>query len=223
MTSISQDVLLRTNSKFLERLTYEIKPQFIDGRKRYKCTTTCSKCHRTEESEWTQSGNTPELVAKLWHKRGWDFSVMNYNRVVCPTCKTTRRMDRMKHSHLIEQPNSVPGPMPKSKTDTSTIALSMANRRLSNEERMQVRRLLDQHFDDKDGVYLAGYDDKKIGAELAVPWALVAELRETAYGPIREDPVIAKLKQEFDSLRDDLDTLRAKVGNALKRLEEHSK
>jgi hypothetical protein len=99
----------------------------------------------------------------------------------------------------------------------------MANRRLSNEERMQVRRLLDQHFDDKDGVYLAGYDDKKIGAELAVPWALVAELRETAYGPIREDPVIAKLKQEFDSLRDDLDTLRAKVGNALKRLEEHSK
>jgi hypothetical protein len=74
-------------------------------------------------------------------------------------------------------------------------------RSLTTDEKMKVRNLLDNKFDDKEGRYLEDYSDQRIGAECDVPWASVAAFREFAYGPIREDPRIAGLRQEFADLR----------------------
>lgn len=68
-------------------------------------------------------------------------------------------------------------------------------------EKAKVRLLLDHHFDDAAGRYLDGYSDQRIGEETEIPWASVKLLREAAYGPLREDPVILEIRGELKSLR----------------------
>lgn len=84
-------------------------------------------------------------------------------------------------------------------------------RKLNADERLQVRGLLDKHFDDSKGEYLDDVSDAKIGEMVNVPWALVSAIREAAYGPIRVDPEFTALTKRVDVL----DALLAELKTAV--------
>jgi len=93
-------------------------------------------------------------------------------------------------------------------------------REATSDEKRRTRALLDKHFDDGTGRYLDGYTDQKVGAELSIPVAIVAQIRQVGYGDwIQEDPEITALRSYMAALKSDLDALSEKHGAAAKRLE----
>lgn len=86
-------------------------------------------------------------------------------------------------------------------------------RQLDKPQRQKVRSLVDDHFDDERGCYAIGWSDQRIGKEVGVPWALVTQLREAAYGPILIDP-------EVDALRNAISALAERIKKCEDRLEE---
>jgi len=84
-------------------------------------------------------------------------------------------------------------------------------RTLTADEKSRVRRLLDEHFDDAAGTYLDDYSDQRIGTEIDVPWAAVATMRETAYGPIRENPLVAQIRSDIAEARRRIDEAERKL------------
>lgn len=89
----------------------------------------------------------------------------------------------------------------------------------TQQERIKVRQILDQHFDDEAGYWLNGYSDQKAGEEIGVPWAMVTRIREAAYGPIRLDADTAALKTELAQIGRELAALTEKHQAAMKRLD----
>jgi hypothetical protein len=97
-------------------------------------------------------------------------------------------------------------------------------------QRLKIRDLLDNHFDDKAGAYLDNYSDEKIGAEVGIGHAAVTMIREAAYGPIRVDPELAALRAELKGLTqaiergekglNDLKSLAAGISNRLQVIEQ---
>lgn len=72
-------------------------------------------------------------------------------------------------------------------------------------QKSRIRQKLDGLFDDEKGCYLEGYSDQKIGKELDLPSALVGQVRETAYGPIRVDPALANMAREIEAAQSRVD------------------
>lgn len=60
-------------------------------------------------------------------------------------------------------------------------------RPLSQEERIKIREMLDIFFDEEKGIYKNNFSDQSIGEKLNIPWKHVFNMREIAYGPIREE------------------------------------
>lgn len=75
----------------------------------------------------------------------------------------------------------------------------------------RVRKLLDENFDDEHGRYTHNYSDQRIGEEVGVPWAAVAAMREAAYGPLRADPRLDKLGQDFIDIKAKIASLETRV------------
>lgn len=87
----------------------------------------------------------------------------------------------------------------------------------SSDARMLIRQKLDTHFDDKAGVFLAGMSDEKIATELGFPRKWVSDIREAAYGSLRENPIVSQLKSEIDGLRTEIADQAGKYADFMER------
>ena len=164
--------------------------------------------------------HNPEMIVKYFQHKGWDCS-LRAKRVKCPECdgRTPKHKGweptNPQENHMakaVSPPITAPavtGFHPEGGANAfesahNTVLVPPA-RRLTGEERRAVRDLLDRHFDDNTGRYIDGYSDERIGAELNLPWKLVTELRELAYGPLRGD-------SELDEIRSMICAIRSEVG-----------
>lgn len=80
-------------------------------------------------------------------------------------------------------------------------------RALTSDEKHRIRNLLDTNFDDAKGRYLSDYTDQKIGDEVNVPWVFVQQIRDLAYGPLKEDQRVTALRVELTQVREKLSQL----------------
>lgn len=78
---------------------------------------------------------------------------------------------------------------------------------ISSDQRAKVRMALEESFDDATGRYLDGASDAVIAERLKVPRVVVEQLREVAYGPIREDPEVTAIKAQLAALSGQIDAL----------------
>ena len=85
------------------------------------------------------------------------------------------------------------------------------HRNPSPSDKTRIRQYLDGHFDDSNGCYLDGASDQSGGQELGVPWAWVQDLREVAYGPLRENPVLTSLRHDVTTVAADIAALSKKI------------
>jgi hypothetical protein len=112
---------------------------------------------------------------------------------------------------MLQQPSTVV-PIRKEVTTMNTAAPAKpANPvlpALTVEQKAQARNLLDRHFNDATGQYSVGESDQTIAAKVGVPWAMIASLREAAYGPLRGDP-------EIDTLRAMIKAEKASISAAV--------
>jgi len=95
----------------------------------------------------------------------------------------------------------------------------------TSDQRVAIRAALDKHFDDKQGIYLDGQSDEKIASELDFPRKWVSDIRDAAYGPIRENPAVTQLKAEIEAVRSEINAdaihrtdFEARIGRKLAEL-----
>ena len=92
-----------------------------------------------------------------------------------------------------------------------TKTVEKSTRPLTSNEKSKIRSLLDLHFDDEKGAYIDNYSDQRIGKELDIPWASVTQIREAAYGPIREDERFMKLRNDLTNAENVLAELKRRL------------
>lgn len=76
---------------------------------------------------------------------------------------------------------------------------------LTSDQRVQIRNLLDKHFDDSVGYYLDGYSDRRIADEIDVPRVHIEQIREAAYGPLRVNPAVTQMQNDISILRREIE------------------
>lgn len=179
--------------------------QMIEGRRITVLRATCTSCGAHIDER--QPGDMrPQLTAKRLTRRGWDLK-LGHARVLCPSC-----------CHK-PKPRKEP---PVSKTPDLKIVSTP--KPATPDQKAAIRRLLDSNFDDARGCYLSGYSDQRIGEELQLPWSMVREIRELAYGPIKEDPDLAAIRQQIVSLQEfaktEVAALQARIDGQIERLNQ---
>jgi len=219
--------------------SYDTATEFTDGAYHTFVTAHCIECGEAGVLHWNTGGNHPDFVARKYRGMGWHFDAYKPKKCVCPACVAGRKPaphmadagGLFKDSHYENVTQEEPDDMAKSNsytppvTDTAVLRAAVAhmeaddyNRTLTSHEKAKVRGVLDSHFDDQIGRYIDNYDDQRVGKETNLPWALVAEYRELAYGPLKADPIVEAVKaeavvlrQEFTELSHAMDALRDRI------------
>lgn len=195
-----------------------------DGTRRGTVELTCRICGTI--GQWAFADKpSPQHASKHFCRLGWQINERK-RQAVCPACIRV-----VKTNVAAIAPGLVAPLTLKTETDTMTSTTTSTPRELTINQKAAVRLLLDKHFDDAAGQYLDGYTDQKIGAEASVPWASVKQLRELAYGPLREPAELEKLRADVkafpDLVRRDVDVLRtvllSSAGDLERRINELSK
>jgi len=81
-------------------------------------------------------------------------------------------------------------------------------------EKRAIRAALDANFDEDKGAYLTGWSDQRVGETCNLPWRMVEKLRESAYGPLRVDPVIVAVQAELAALKASNEKLLGELAKA---------
>jgi hypothetical protein len=195
--------------------SYEVRTQFDQESGRYitLVRTWCIECGEAYDLRWDTGGNHPDFIAKKFKQIGWQFDAYKPRKCVCAICLGARH-NRSLSEELMPKSNSTAYTPPTTDTAMVTVtnqAADLARRDMTAAQKHRVRTILDMQFDDEKGRYLEGYDDKRVGEEAGVPWAVVVEIRELAYGPLKDDPVIVQYKADVTSLRQEFTALTQRV------------
>lgn len=178
---------------------------------------TCGSCAHTEDIPWERNNN-PAAIAQHFERRGWRFDAVRIAKCLCPVC--VGEQAPVAATKPAPQPAPVPRPAPEAppmQLRPTPAPLTAATLDATPDQKRRVRDLLDQYFDDATGCYLpdqAGryYSDQRVAAELGLPWALVAKIREQAYGPLRTDPEVVALHKDLEAARSEQALLEARIG-----------
>lgn len=181
---------------------YTIVSAMADGRRRYSARMVCRCCGAHHDLALANNARSPNFVADKARQLGWDARPDRPAAWRCAACVSAtpkpdpdeplRKVLPMKPQPVTPKPATV--------------------REATPEEKRRVREKLDGYFDEAKGMYLDGYSDQRVGKELDLPWAMVAKLREAAYGPIRADP-------EIEGIKAGIATLTAEAAKLATRLE----
>lgn len=210
--------------------------QVIGGHRRH-LSLTCSMCAKTDTFEiggnsgsGADDANIAQRARTQAERIGWAVDLFRQKRCICPQCRVEAVADAILAMNA-EQPTETPtegqgDPMRTPTADvpkTPTVEEASATivRQLDHSQKARVRLLLDSHFDDAKGAYELNWSDQRIGKEVDVPWSLVAQLRELAYGAIRSDPMADRLREDLNELGDVVHGLQTRIGDGLQDLAKY--
>lgn len=174
-------------------------------------------------------GDKPEWIRKLFERRGWEVDQHNQSRCVCPTCIKGRRARResvkiIKHEPVVAAARVLPAEPVKRLVEELKMP-PVDIRSIPAADKTKMRQILDSHFDDAAGIYIDGYSDAKVAAELNLPRATVFAYREATYGPLKRDPELDEflagldeVKKKMADLQSDIAKLDVKAAACIKRL-----
>lgn len=176
------------NGKPPEAWSYDFKVRMDAGQARTFVEFTCIECLEILEVPYA-GHKPPEFFMNKARNAGWTVHETKATKNRCGECVHPNGVTMQK-----------PGPI--------ALVPQQPARKLNADERLQVRSLLDKHFDDGAGEYLDDMSDAKLGELVGVPWALVAAIREAAYGPIRVDPELTALTKRVTAMEAGLADLK---------------
>jgi hypothetical protein len=176
-------------------LAYSFRNTNRGGGRSQDAVAVCATagCNQEVGVTWNKQNN-PRSIAEKIRREGWEIDPNHQGKNACPSCIANRRTRRAGESIKTPQGEK------DMKTAVNGEATALAVRELTHDERFNVRCGLDEHFDDKAGAYLNGYSDQRLGADLSLPWAAVAKLREAAYGPLKSNTELAAIGSDLRNL-----------------------
>lgn len=215
---------------------YDLVNTSHDGERRTVARFVCFKCSANMLDLSVQTGArlNPSLLVQRAERRGWSADPVRRARVVCPDCKGSHgSTDVDAELHKFEAKMAIPAPVLMEQSSAAVVPV----RDPTADQRAEIRRLLEAHFDEGLGAYLGEYSDQRIAEETNVPRVVVERLRDAAYGPIRMSAAMVAARKELDELKakasalqddalqwmqsfcDELDKLRARVSEVRASIE----
>jgi transposase-like protein len=170
-----------------------------EGRRQRVARFTCGECGKVIDVTCNRHGAGPVGPTHKIRHLGWIADPDRHARETrCPDCAKPK-------PHKKEKPVKV---------ETEI--------KISTPQRVQIRNLLDKHFDDAVGMYLDDMNDEKIAQTVKIPRAVVERMRETAYGPIRITAEVVALRAQVAKLQSDLDAMRTTAADLATRISKVS-
>lgn len=166
------------------------------------------------------SNRPPELLAKDIANKGW---FVGKKRRYCPA--HTERPTGRPPLRLVE-PDASPAAIaateepavPPKPAAMHQPPITPAVRKPTIIETRKICDLVERYFDPAEGMYSGGYSDERIGDELDLPPALVALVRDEAFGKLKVNPHIAEAKAEVEAL---LSAMAGLESEFRQKLEKH--
>jgi hypothetical protein len=191
---------LKGKNKTARELSFSLREGYANDVRCMIMRVRCAKCGNYAEVKPWEHGYTTHYVQHYWrHERGWEFSAHNKRACICPDCK--KKGVIMATPPKPEPPRLRPVEVPAALPEVIEMPAPVPAV-LSREQRHQVRKALENHFDDEIGRYRRDWSDKRISEHLDLPEASVRNIREAAYGPLSEtDPDLVQLRKDFNDLR----------------------
>lgn len=162
----------------------------------------CNACRGHLDLQMPGGRLNPEHQAKRAARHGWEADASRPSRVRCPECQGKAKPKRATEAAPVVSVEPAPPPEPKqaeiipmnaSKPAATVTAISKP----SADQRLQIRNLLDRHFDDATGGYLDGMSDQKVAEAANVPRIVVEQIRDAGWGPLRISPEVMELRAEL--------------------------
>lgn len=207
--------------------------------KRSAAHVTCSKCQAIGKLPIVSMNNNPEKIATMFRRMDWECDGFHPAKNVCPSCIRKRITKRLQERREEQNGRALPTTtVPQVVRDDAPrhfeeMPLVAGTRKevinisdLSRQQKAEVRKELDTHFNEETGQYEDGYSDNMLAEGLGIPRVLIAKFREDLYGPLLQDPeveafekmmeegkrTIANLQATFARMETRLDELRKKRG-----------
>lgn len=231
-------------------LSYEIKPVAPEvGDMRNMAHGKCASCGTVGKVPIGGIRNNPEKIEKMFIQRGWDFDKFNTSNCMCDRCVKNRKLrleaerdaDRLKASKnarvlpVVNPPiaptvptaappgglmNAVKqGPQPR---PPEPIVMTLKD--LNASQRASLRTAIEAYFNADTGQWAEEWSDHRVSEETNIARVVVAEFRDSFYGPITDDPILKALTDELAQIKRILTNMQELTVPKLERkLDEYRK
>lgn len=158
------------------------------------------RCGRISCSECGEIGSVnfnnlppPEMLDKKFVQKGWELDPH-----VCPTCVIKRKQAKAaakKEQQNMNAVTKVTGTL----SDNPVLKAVSAD---THKATAKMHQLLSLHFDPDGGRYEDGWNDERISKDSGISLTHVTEVRNIAYGELKEPEEITKLRNDIKSLNE---------------------
>lgn len=154
---------------------------------------TCSECGEVGCVNIT-SLPPPEMLDKKFVQKGWELDPN-----VCPTCvikrkkaKAAAKKEQQKMTTTNTKPNGT-------LSDNPTLKAVSAD---AHKATAKMHQLLSLHFDTDTGTFADGWNDERISKESGISLTHITEVRNIAYGELKEPEEITLLRKDINALNE---------------------
>ena len=192
----------------------------VDPRSGTRCgRMICSECGEVGTVNFT-SLPPPEMLDKKFVQKGWELDPN-----VCPTCVIKRKQAKAAAKKEQVKMNAASKPNGTLSDNPVLKAVSADTHKAT----AKMHQMLSLHFDADEGKYAEGWDDERISKESGISVVHVSEVRNIAYGEIKEPEEITLLRKEIKSLNElisdtlvhaqkEVNALNARIAEITKKL-----
>jgi hypothetical protein len=169
---------------------------FIDPRGGTRCgRMICVGCGEVGSVNFTALP-PPELLDKKFAQKGWELDPNT-----CPACVIKRKTAKavakkeqktMNTTNTNTKPNGTLADNPVLKAVSADTHKATA----------KMHQMLSTHFDAEAGLYEEGWNDERVSKESGISVIHITEVRNIAYGELKEPEEITLLRNEIKSLND---------------------
>ena len=152
-------------------------------------TLQCSRCPEVGEVRFTGTLPPPSMLDKKFTQKGWKLDPH-----ICPACVEKEKAEKQvkKEQAQVQKTNT-----PTALADNPVLkAVSVDTHKAT----AKMHRLLAEHFDADDGVYSEGWNDDRVAKESGMSASHVTEVRNLAYGELKEPDELIELKKGIAAL-----------------------
>jgi len=206
---------------------FRMTTDLLEGRYARYQSATCRECgYEGIFLDTTKKGAPPEMVKKKFQQKGWEMGQRSTDDE-CPKCVGKKReMSPAQKRAAFCRINSIK-PRPDNATPKEKPMKAEQPRQPTQADKTRIRRELMDYYDEALGLYLDDFSDRKLGENLNVPFAWVANIRDAmGLGPDKNEAggqfneAIKLAKDEAKKLRADAEANLEAAAALEKRLSE---
>jgi hypothetical protein len=170
----------------------DLKVDLVNGTRQARMT--CSHCNKPGGVNIIKL-LPPDIIDKKFVQKGWKIDPH-----VCPECVANEKKARAVTKKERQEVNNVTPNKPNGTLATNPVlkAVSVDTHKAT----AKLHQLLVLNFDPDDGCYAEGWSDERVSKESGLSLAHVAEVRNIAYGELKEPEEIAALRKDIKALND---------------------